>query len=46
MTSAQETIAELIDLAQQGEINPWDVQVMVSWAEVMADSRGLNEVHP
>ncbi len=28
MTSAQETIAELIDLAQQGEINPWDVQVI------------------
>ncbi len=28
MTSAQETIAELIDLAQQGEIDPWDVQVI------------------
>jgi segregation and condensation protein A len=28
MPSAQETIAQLIDLAQQGEINPWDVQVI------------------
>jgi segregation and condensation protein A len=28
VTSAQETIAELIDLAQQGEIDPWDVQVI------------------
>ena len=27
-TSAQEAIAVLIDLAQQGAINPWDVQVI------------------
>ncbi len=27
-TSAQEAIAILIDLAQQGEIDPWDVQVI------------------
>ncbi len=28
MTPAQEAIALLIDLAQQGEIDPWDVQVI------------------
>jgi segregation and condensation protein A len=28
MTPAQEAIAKLIDLAQQGEIDPWDVQVI------------------
>ena len=27
-TPATEAIALLIDLAQQGEINPWDVQVI------------------
>ena len=44
-TSAQEAIAVLIDLAQQGAINPWDVQV-IEIIDRFLDELGLTGTSP
>lgn len=43
--TAQEAIALLMDLAQQGEINPWDVQV-IEIIDRFLEELGLDAVNP
>lgn len=45
-TPANEAIALLIDLAQRGEINPWDVQVIEVIDRYLSELALGNEVQP
>lgn len=45
-TPAQEAIALLIDLAQRGEINPWDVQVIEVIDRYLSELALLNAAEP
>jgi len=45
-TPAQEAIALLIDLAQRGEIDPWDVQVIEVIDRYLSELALLNAAEP